>query len=255
MINFHKPYLLTPSLTIALTLIGLVCFLWIMTIPLSFAPDPIGQSASQFADGTKVTVLLTTTSGAIGLLLGIAIGIGKLSSILAIRWFCNFYVWLIRGTPLLLQILFVWLVFPIILPSSFRISDITSAIIALSINIGAYNAEAIRAGILAVPKGQIEAARALGFSPFLCFFDIIFPQSLRVALPALANNLASLVKDSSLAYVISVVELTMVGYRVQAESFQPIPVLMTSAFLYLLLTTAFTTITSALETHLDITKK
>ena len=85
--------------------------------------------------------------------------------------------------------------------------------------------------------------------------DITLPQSMRVALPALANNLASLVKDSSLAYAISVVELTMVGYRVQAESYQPIPVFLTIATIYLILTTAFTTLTSALEAQLDVGQK
>lgn len=82
-----------------------------------------------------------------------------------------------------------------------------------------------------------------------------FRKVLRVALPALANNLASLVKDSSLAYAISVVELTMIGYRIQAESYQPIPVFITTAVIYLILTTAFTTLTAALETQLDVGQK
>ena len=104
-------------------------------------------------------------------------------------------------------------------------------------------------------RGQTEAARALGLSPMRTFLDIVLPQSLRVALPALANNLASLVKDSSLAYAISVVELTMSGYRVQAESYQPIPVFMTTAVIYLILTTAFTTLTAALEARLEVGQK
>ena len=180
---------------------------------------------------------------------------GKLSRFKPVQWLCNFYVWIIRGTPLLLQIMFVWLALPTILPAGFEISDFTCAVIALSLNVGAYNTECVRAGILAVPHGQIEAARALGLSPFQTFVDITLPQSLRVALPALANNLASLVKDSSLAYAISVVELTMAGYRVQAESYQPIPVFMTSAVVYLILTTAFTTLTAALETRLEVGQK
>jgi polar amino acid transport system permease protein len=178
-----------------------------------------------------------------------------LSSVLPIRWLSEFYVWLIRGTPLLLQILFVWLAVPTLLPESMQISDFACAAIALALNIGAYNAECVRAGILAVPHGQIEAARALGLSPFQTFVDITLPQSMRVALPALANNLASLVKDSSLAYAISVVELTMVGYRVQAESYQPIPVFVTIAVIYLILTTAFTSLTAALESQLDVGRK
>lgn len=244
-----------PGWTIFGALIGLLAFLWGMAIPLAAAPEPIGPAARQFAEGARVTVLLTLIAGSIGVLLGILAGLGKISSIPPVRWLCSFYVWLFRGTPLLLQILFVWLVAPQLLPDSLPLSDFACAVIALSLNIGAYNTECVRAGILAVPHGQIEAARALGLSPGQTFIDITLPQSMRVALPALANNLASLVKDSSLAYAISVVELTMIGYRVQAESYQPIPVFLTIAAIYLILTTAFTTMTSALEQQLDVGRK
>lgn len=237
------------------SMVMLLIFLWGMAIPLSAAPDPIGPAAKEFAEGSRITVMLTLIAGSAGVILGIVAGLGKLSSFAPFRWLCDFYVWLIRGTPLLLQILFVWLVLPQFLPESMEISDFTCAAIALALNVGAYNTECVRAGILAVPHGQVEAASALGLTPFQSFMEIVLPQSMRVALPALANNLASLVKDSSLAYVISVVELTMVGYRVQAESYQPIPVFLTSAIIYLILTTAFTTLTAAMENQLDVGRK
>lgn len=237
------------------SMVGLLLFLWGMAIPLSLAPDPIGPAASLFADGARATVMLTLISGSIGVVLGVLAGLGKLSSFLQLRWLCDFYVWLMRGTPLLLQILFIWLTLPQILPDSIQVSDFACAAIALALNIGAYNTECVRAGILAVPHGQVEAARALGLSPFQTFMDVVLPQSMRVALPALANNMASLVKDSSLAYAISVVELTMIGYRIQAQSYQPIPVFLTIAAIYLILTTAFTTLTAALETQLDVGRK
>src|SRR5574343_303462 len=244
-----------PGWTMFGAMIGLLLFLWGMAIPLSMAPEPIGPAAQQFAEGARMTVLLTLISGTIGVVLGVLAGLGKLSAFAPVRWLCAFYVWLFRGTPLLLQILFVWLVAPQVLPDAIQLSDFACAVIALSLSIGAYNPECVRAGILAVPHGQVEAARALGLSPTQTFIDITLPQSMRVALPALANNLASLVKDSSLAYAISVVELTMVGYRVQAESYQPIPVFLTVALIYLILTTAFTTLTSALESQLDVGRK
>ncbi len=244
-----------PGWVMFAAMVGLLLFLWVMAIPLALAPGPIGPAAQQFADGARVTVLLTLVSGSAGVVLGVLTGLGKLSAIAPVRWLCNFYVWLIRGTPLLLQILFVWLVVPQVLPDSLQPSDLACAAIALALNVGAYNAECVRAGILAVPHGQVEAAHALGLSPAQTFLDIVLPQSMRVALPALANNLASLVKDSSLAYAISVVELTMVGYRIQAESYQPIPVFMTVAVIYLILTTAFTTLTAALESQLDVGRK
>jgi polar amino acid transport system permease protein len=250
--NWTKRY---PGWTMFGAMVGLLVFLWGVAIPLSAAPEPIGPAAQQFAEGARITVWLTLISGSAGIVLGVLAGIGKLSKFLPLRVLCDFYVWLIRGTPLLLQILFVWLAVPSVMPASVNLSDFACAAIALSLNIGAYNTECVRAGILAVPHGQVEAAKALGLTPLQTFIDVILPQSLRVALPALANNMASLVKDSSLAYVISVVELTMVGYRVQAESFQPIPVFLTIAAIYLILTTAFTTLTAALEARLDVGQK
>ncbi|WP_305073544.1 amino acid ABC transporter permease [Propionivibrio sp.] len=244
-----------PGWTMVAAMLGLLAFLWGLAIPLSAAPAPIGPAAEQFAEGARITVWLTLIAGSAGIVLGVLGGMGKLSKFRPLKWLCDFYVWLIRGTPLLLQILFVWLVVPTILPESIQLSDFACAAIALSLNIGAYNTECVRAGILAVPHGQVEAARALGLSPLQTFMDVILPQSMRVALPALANNLASLVKDSSLAYAISVVELTMVGYRIQAESYQPIPVFLTIATIYLILTTAFTTLTSALEAQLQTGQK
>ena len=250
--NWSKQH---PGLAMFAAMIGLLLVLWGMAMPLSMAPAPIGPAAKEFTEGARMTVLLTLVSGLSGMVIGVVAGLGKLSSFLPLRWLCDFYVWLIRGTPLLLQILFVWLASPQLLPDSMQPSDFACAAIALAINIGAYNTECVRAGILAVPHGQIEAAKALGLSPFQTFMDIVFPQSMRVALPALANNLASLVKDSSLAYAISVVELTMIGYRVQASSYQPIPVFLTTATIYLILTTAFTSLTSALEVKLDVGRK
>jgi polar amino acid transport system permease protein len=244
-----------PGLTMFASMLGLALFLWGMAIPLSFASDPIGPAAREFTEGARVTVMLTLISGTAGILIGVIAGLGKLSKFWPVRLVCDIYVWLIRGTPLLLQILFVWLASPQLLPDWAQPSDFACAAIALAINIGAYNTECVRAGILAVPHGQVEAAHALGLTPFQTFMDIVLPQSMRVALPALANNLASLVKDSSLAYAISVVELTMAGYRVQATSYQPIPVFLTTAAIYLILTTAFTSLTSALETKLDAGRK
>ena len=244
-----------PGWTMFGAMIGLLLFLWGLAIPLSAAPAPIGAAAEQFAEGARITVWLTLIAGIAGVALGVTAGIGKLSNFLPLRWLCNFYVWVIRGKPLLLQIMFVWLVIPSIMPEGIELSDFACAAIALSLNVGAYNTECVRAGILAVPHGQVEAAKALGLTPLQTFIDVVLPQSFRVALPALANNLASLVKDSSLAYAISVVELTMAGYRVQAESYQPIPVFLTTAVIYLILTTAFTTLTAALEARLDVGQK
>jgi polar amino acid transport system permease protein len=156
----------------------------------------------------------------------------------------------IRGTPLLVQVLFVFLALPLIVP--FQLSDFASAAMALAVNVGAYNAEAIRAGLQAVPKGQSEAARSLGLSPVQTFRFIVFPQAFKISLPPLVNNIVALLKDSSLAYVIGVVELSNVGNRVQAATFQPVPVFITTAMIYLVLTTVLTQISGAIEARLDL---
>lgn len=236
------------------SVIGLALVLWVMAIPLAALPAPVGPAAQMFADGALVTVQLTLVAGAIGLPLGVLAALGKTSTILPVRWLASFYVWVIRGTPLLLQILFFYFAMPALVPG-LELSEFWTAVVALSLNVGAYNAEAVRAGINAVPGGQIEAARSLGMSAFYAFWDITLPQATRISLPPLANNIVALLKDSSLAYAIGVVELSMVSARVQAESFQPIPVFFTVAAIYLVLTTTFTQFAAALERKLAVGKR
>lgn len=239
------------AVSIAAAVVGLFAFLWLMTIPMSWMPEPIGSAAQQFADGAKVTVALTVISGLIGIVFGVLAALAKLSKLPPLRWIGNFYIWVIRGTPLLVQVLFVFLALPSLVPG-LQLSDFNSAVVALALNAGAYNAEAIRAGLLAIHKGQTEAARSLGLSPFQTFRDVIFPQSFRIALPPLVNNIVSLLKDSSLAYVIGVVELSNIGNRIQSATFQPIPVFITTASIYLILTTVLTQISGAIERQLDV---
>jgi polar amino acid transport system permease protein len=239
------------AVSIAIAVAGLVVFLWLMAIPLARMPEPIGSAAQQFAEGARVTISLTVVSGLIGIVLGVLAALAKLSRFAPLRWFSNFYIWAIRGTPLLVQVLFVFLALPSLVPG-LQLSDFNSAVVALAFNAGAYNAEAIRAGILAVHKGQTEAARSLGLTPFMTFRDVVFPQAFRVALPPLVNNIVSLLKDSSLAYTIGVVELTNIGNRIQSATFQPIPVFVTTAAIYLILTTVLTQISGAIERQLDV---
>lgn len=242
----------------ALVLVGSVLslgvVLWLMSAPLAHLPDPIGPAAQQFSEGARVTIQLTLVSAVFGLLLGVLAALGKLSALPPLRWVADLFVWVIRGTPLLLQILFFYLALPAVLPGV-QLSEFWTAVVALSLNVGAYNAEVIRAGINAVPSGQVEAARSLGLSRFNTFRDITFPQAVRISLPPLANNLVALLKDSSLAYAIGVVELSMVSSRVQAESFQPVPVFVTVAVIYLVLTTTFTQFAGALERKLAVGKR
>jgi len=238
-----------------LVAIGVLCLLlWLLALPLGQVTEPIGNNAQHFAEGARVTVQLTILSGIAGVLLGVMAALGKVSRIAPLRWLAGGYVWVIRGTPLLVQVLFVYFALPVLAPA-LQLSDFSSACVALALNAGAYNAEAIRAGLLAVPQGQMEAARSLGLGRWHTFIDVTFPQAFKVALPPLVNNVVALLKDSSLAYAIGVVELTNIGNRVQSATFQPLPVLATTATIYLVLTTVLTQISTAVERRFDIEGK
>lgn len=239
------------SATMVLATVVLMALLWLMAIPLALVPDPIGGNALAFAEGTRVTVQLTLIAGLAGIVIGVLAALGKTSRVLPLRWIASLYIWVVRGTPLLVQVLFVFLALPTLVPA-LQLSDFASACVALAFNAGAYNAEAIRSGLLAVPKGQIEAARSLGLSPFFTFIDVTFPQAFKISLPPLVNNTVALLKDSSLAYAIGVVELTNVGNRIQSATFQPLPTLVTTAVIYLVLTTVLTQISGAVERRYDV---
>lgn len=237
---FQRPAYRFLSIALVIPALCAVSFFLIATV-LRYLPDPIGPRAEIFEDGARLTLLLTLASGSIGLLLGAVTAISKLSSWRLLRYVADVYIWVFRGTPLLTQILFVYYAFPILLPF-LRLDEFSASLVALSLNVGAYNAEAIRAGVLAVPHGQFEAARSLGFSRFQILRLITLPQALPIMAPPLVNNLIALLKDSAMASVIGLLELTLAGNRISSETFQPVPVLATIAVIYLFLTTIVATI-------------
>ena len=218
---------------------------------LALLPEPIGDHAAEFAEGARTTLYLTLISGAAGLLLGVAAALARTSGNALLRTVASAYVWIIRGTPLLVQILFMYFALPVLVPG-LNLPDFAAAVIALALNVGAYNAEAVRAGLHAVPRGQAEAARALGLPPSRVFLDVIFPQAFKISMPPLVSNFVALLKDSSLAYAIGVVELTNVGNRIQSATFQPVETLITVGVTYLVLTTLVTQVTAAIEYRFDV---
>lgn len=228
---------------------------YVITLILRQMPDPIGPRADFFVEGARMTLQLTVVSGLIGLLIGVVAGIQRTSTLWLVRAPASFFIWLIRGTPLLVQILFVYNALPLLLQAlglNLELNEFWSAVIALSLNVGAYNAEVVRAGIQAIARGQTEAARSLGLSGAQTMSAVVLPQAMRVVVPPLVNNLVALLKDSSLASVISLLELTLAGNRVSSETFQPVPVLTTVACVYLALTTVMTLFTDQLEKRVRI---
>lgn len=218
---------------------------------LALLPEPIGDHAAEFAEGARTTLYLTLISGAIGLVLGVVAALARTSGNALLRTISGAYIWIIRGTPLLVQILFMYFALPVLVPG-LNLPDFAAAVIALALNVGAYNAEAVRAGLNAVPRGQTEAARALGLPRSRVFLDVVFPQAFKISLPPLVSNFVALLKDSSLAYAIGVVELTNVGNRIQSATFQPVETLITVGVTYLVLTTLVTQVIAAVEYRFDV---
>lgn len=218
---------------------------------LALLPEPIGDHAAEFAEGARTTLYLTLISGAVGLVLGVVAALARTSGNALLRTISGAYIWIIRGTPLLVQILFMYFALPVLVPG-LNLPDFAAAVIALALNVGAYNAEAVRAGLNAVPRGQTEAARALGLPRSRVFLDVVFPQAFKISLPPLVSNFVALLKDSSLAYAIGVVELTNVGNRIQSATFQPVETLITVGVTYLALTTLVTQVTAAVEYRFDV---
>jgi len=225
-----------------------------------FTASKVPNFAHNLRMGAEVTIKLTVISSITGLILGLIAGISRLSKNPLFRWPSQFYVWVIRGTPLLVQILFAYNALPFLLNPIWKfleplgvpsIQDVLTpywaAFIALSVNVGAYNAEVIRAGIQAIAKGQWEAAMSLGMSPFQVMRYIIVPQAIKIVVPPLVNNVIALLKDSSLASVITLLELVHHGQRMISITFRPVEVYIAVAAIYLILTTVLTFFTDWLE--------
>lgn len=199
--------------------------------------------------GMGITLKLSLLSGAIGLILGMLIALMRISRFNFFRWFAISYITLFRGTPLLLQILFIYFALPTIL--NITLDSFPSGILALSLNCAAYLAEIFRAGIQSIPKGQSEAAKALGLSYNQTMFKIIIPQTYRRIIPPLVNEFSSLTKETSLVSVISLSELLFVTQRISAKYLRPWEVYVWAAFGYLIIVLLLSYSASRLERSLE----
>ncbi len=199
----------------------------------------------RLADGMIITLQLTLLSGFIGLILGLPIALLRLSRIKFFSFLAQTYITLFRGTPLLLQILFIYFALPTIL--DITLEAFPAGVLALSLNASAYLAEIYRAGIVSIPKGQSEAAQALGLSHHQTMFKIIIPQTYRVIIPPIVNELSALTKDTSLVSVIALGELLFVTQRIGAKYLRPWEVYIWAALGYLIIVLILSYIASRLE--------
>ncbi|MGE7689577.1 amino acid ABC transporter permease [Lysinibacillus sp. NPDC097214] len=198
-----------------------------------------------------VTLKLTLYSTIFGLILGLFVALMKISKVKIIRLVADFYLWIIRGTPMLVQLFLIYYGLPQV---GIELSPMVAAVIALGINSAAYTAEIYRGGIMSISKGQIEAAESLGMSYFLQMRKVILPQALRVSLPSLGNQAIMMLKDSSLASLVTVSELLMVSQRYAASNYAFIEFYLVAAGFYLVMTTFFTFILNRVERRMSVSE-
>ncbi len=202
----------------------------VLDILISSFPRILGQ-------GLLVTIPLTVISFALALVIAIACAMVQIADIKGLRQIVRFYIWIIRGTPLLVQLYLVYFGLPdlgLVLPA------FPCAVAVFALNEGAYCAETVRAAIEAVPKGQMEAGYCVGMSYIQIMRRIVLPQAFRTAFPPLSNSLISMVKDTSLAANITVTEMFMTTQRVAGRTYEHLALYAEVALIYLLFCTVIT---------------
>jgi polar amino acid transport system permease protein len=198
-------------------------------------------------EGAKITVALAVLSQVTGIFLGVLAALGRMSPIGPVRWFVGFYLWIFRGTPLLVQLFFVYFAVPQFTNENLILGEFLSAFVAFSLNEGAYMAEIVRAGITSVDFGQMEAASSLGMTRGLAMRRIILPQAVRIIIPPTGNEFVSMLKNTSLASTIAVTEIFYQTNQIRSATFHAFEPLAVVSLWYL----AMTTVANYLQTFLE----
>ena len=198
--------------------------------------------------GAWLAIEIATLALSSGLVLGLCLAVLRLSQWKVARGGAWTYVWFMRGTPLLLQLVFLYDALPAV---GIRLDSFTTAVLGFALNEAAFSAEFIRGGLLSVNRNQKIAAAALGMPPFLTLRRIVLPQAMRAILPAIANSAVNMIKGTSIASVIFVNELTFRSEQIVAQNFQFFTVLTAAGLIYLVLTTVVASVQGVLERHFD----
>ncbi|AUU21405.1 cysteine ABC transporter permease [Aeromonas caviae] len=197
--------------------------------------------------GLIFTVPLTLITFVLGIVLGLSVALARLYGPAPLVMLVRFYVWLVRGTPLLVQLFLIFYG----LPSAGIVLDaFTAAVIGFTLNIGAYSSEIIRATLAAIPKGQWEAAYSIGMNWTQVMWRVILPQAARIAVPPLSNTFISLVKDTSLAAAVTVPELFQAAQRLASVTYEPLILYIETALIYLMFSSVLSTLQDRLEQRL-----
>lgn len=187
--------------------------------------------------GLTVTIPLTAIAFSLAMVIAVAAAMVQFARVPVLTQLCRFYIWIFRGTPLLVQLFVVFFGLPKV---GVRIEPFPAAVIVFSLNEGAYCAETVRAALEAVPAGQLEAGRCAGLSYLQTMRRIVLPQAMRTAFPPLSNSLIAMVKDTSLAANITVVEMFRATEQIDARVYQPLALYIEVGLVYLLFSTVLT---------------
>lgn len=195
--------------------------------------------------GIIVTLKIVSLAALLGFVLGVILSLFKISKIKALGWFADAYTSIFRGTPLVLQLMFIYYGSPQIF--GYQIEGYTAAVLSFGLNSGAYISEIIRAGILAIDKGQQEAAMALGVPYGKMMLDLILPQALKNILPALMNEFISLTKESAIVTVIGVLDIMRRSYQVGGQFYSFFEPIIIAGVIYYLMVMVLTLLGKLLE--------
>ena len=207
--------------------------------------DKLMDTVVLMLQGSEVTLEIFCVTLVLALPLGILAALGRLSKLRVLSRFMEFYIWLMRGTPLMLQLLFVYFALPMI---GIMLPDMAAALLAFTLNYAAYFAEIFRAGIQSVPRGQYEAAKTLGMTYPQTMRRIILPQVIRMVLPPVSNETINLVKDTSLIYILAMNDLLRDARTIVQREFDMTPFVVAAVF-YLAMTAVLTWGFKKLEAH------
>lgn len=198
--------------------------------------------------GLTATIPLTVISFAIALVIATVTALIQFAKVPVLNKLARFYIWIIRGTPLLVQLFVIFFGLPKV---GVVLSPFPAAVIVFAINTGAYDAETVRAALESVPRGQLEAGECAGLTYWQTMRRIVLPQAMRTAFPSLSNSLIALVKDTSLAANITVAEMFMTTQRIVARTYEPLALYIEVALIYLIFCTVLTRLQRVIERRLN----
>ena len=206
--------------------------------------------------GLGTTLQITVISIVIAMVLGVITCLFGMSRVAPLRWIATFYVWLIRGTPMLVQALYMYFAIPqliqILTGSDFRITSFTASLITLSLNAGAYSSEIFRGAINAVNKGQMEASRSLGLSYPKTMQKVILPQAVRICLPSLVNQFIITLKDSTILYAIALPEIVYQTKIYVGRTLEPLAAYTWVAIFFLVIISVLSYVARVIERRMKI---